>query len=683
MRKKVETHSLTPAIGVAELAADTINEEARTVQLRFYSGAAVLRIPMFDDPYELEFEVTKKAVRLGRLRSGAPLYDNHSKYAGIGAILGVVDEPLLEDGQAYATARFSKREEVEPIWQDVLDRILRSVSMGVQIYELKEVTEEGAKLKRFRATDWEPLEVSLVGIPADPDAQVLCLAEEKEAPCRITFRAEALADAQTRENHMDIKVRLLEECELGKRGETVEIDEKDFDEKLHLKVTDDADLDAAHDDDDVGSVSDGVRVAQAIHKDKGHAKHIRDLAAHYGMDSAWIDKHVKENTPIDCAITDAAEARAKRAPKIDPHIGFGDDFESLEWRRTQMEDALVARALKQAPPDSARQYANHGFADLALECLRLVGRGKNLDPRRDKALVFDQALALHTTSDFPYLLGNALNKALLPAYQAAAPTFRQIAAQRTFNDFRAHNFASVGDFPVPLEVNEHGEYQFGTISEGNEQVTAASYGRILGLSRKTLINDDLGAFADLATKAGRRVSDFENATFYTVCIKAGSGMGPTLTDTLTVFHATHANVTAGGALANTLLESAYALMMAQTSLDGLKLNTVPAFVLTPVASWGLARRLTTPTNPTQASEINTFAGIITPIADANLSGTRFYVLADPNILPNYIYGYLQGSAGPRTQVREGFYVDGIEFKLALDFGCGAIDYRGGATGAGA
>jgi hypothetical protein len=110
---------------------------------------------------------------------------------------------------------------------------------------------------------------------------------------------------------------------------------------------------------------------------------------------------------------------------------------------------------------------------------------------------------------------------------------------------------------------------------------------------------------------------------------------------------------------------------------------VGTILLVSPASLTLAEQFTSTIAPQVAGSVNPFAGRLTPIGDANLSGARFYVLADPSRLPNYIYGFLGGQAGPRTEVRAGFEVDGIEFKLAIDFAVGAIDFRGGVTHAGA
>ncbi len=40
------------------------------------------------------------------------------------------------------------------------------------------------------------------------------------------------------------------------------------------------------------------------------------------------------------------------------------------------------------------------------------------------------------------------------------------------------------------------------------------------------------------------------------------------------------------------------------------------------------------------------------------------------------YSYLSGSNGPMLDTRPGWDVDGMEWRILHDFGCGAIDWRG-------
>jgi hypothetical protein len=83
--------------------------------------------------------------------------------------------------------------------------------------------------------------------------------------------------------------------------------------------------------------------------------------------------------------------------------------------------------------------------------------------------------------------------------------------------------------------------------------------------------------------------------------------------------------------------------------------------------------------PAQAANVNPFAGKLTLIVDPRLdakSATRWYVAADPMLFPSIEFAYLAGSEGVQVETRAGFEVDGIQIRARLDFGAGALDYRG-------
>jgi len=209
------------------------------------------------------------------------------------------------------------------------------------------------------------------------------------------------------------------------------------------------------------------------------------------------------------------------------------------------------------------------------------------------------------------------------------------------------------------------------MGEQGEAITAATYGRILSLTRQTLINDDLEAFGNMAAQAGARAADFENATAMAAWF--GAGLGPTMSDGNPLFDAAHANVASAGALDATRIGSARALVRAQTTAEGLKPNLARTLLVSP-ASEVLAELALEPMH----------GDPMRVVADANLSGTRFYTLADPAQLATFVYGRIGPDTGPRIESRAGHAgLDGVEFKVALDFGAGVADWRGVASGAGA
>jgi HK97 family phage major capsid protein/HK97 family phage prohead protease len=140
-----------------------INDESRTVTLAFAS----------ETPYERYWgievlECTPNAMRQQRLFSGANLLLEHCPDDVVGVVESV---EIGADRVARAVVRFGKSAKAEEVYQDVKDGIRRNVSVGYMIHQAQLVgTKDG--LDTYRVTDWEPFEVSLVSIPADPTVGV-------------------------------------------------------------------------------------------------------------------------------------------------------------------------------------------------------------------------------------------------------------------------------------------------------------------------------------------------------------------------------------------------------------------------------------------------------------------------------------------------------------------------------
>lgn len=151
----------------------TVNDAARTVDLVWTTGADVLRRDWMTGKQFIErLSLDSKHVRLGRLNAGAPLLNTHGSF-DLTDILGVVEagSAKLSGKEGRATVRFSKRADVEPIYQDVKDGITRNVSVGYRVYRFEETEGTNGTPTVRLATDWEPFEVSLVPIGADASAQ--------------------------------------------------------------------------------------------------------------------------------------------------------------------------------------------------------------------------------------------------------------------------------------------------------------------------------------------------------------------------------------------------------------------------------------------------------------------------------------------------------------------------------
>lgn len=172
MRGTPHTIDVPPLSVRAEIGS--VNEEARTVELIFSTGAGVERMDWYSGKRYLEvLSLEPKHVRLDRLNAAGPLLDAHSAWS-VGDILGAVvrGSARVEKGKAIATVKFSKREAVDAIFRDVQDGIITSVSVGYRVHKFEEETGKDNKLPVRTAVDWEPFEVSLVPMPADAGARV-------------------------------------------------------------------------------------------------------------------------------------------------------------------------------------------------------------------------------------------------------------------------------------------------------------------------------------------------------------------------------------------------------------------------------------------------------------------------------------------------------------------------------
>ncbi|MCA6305669.1 MAG: HK97 family phage prohead protease [Phenylobacterium sp.] len=147
----------------------SVDAEKRTIELVWTTGAPVQRYDWWTGRrYVEELEVSETAVDLGRLNGGAPLLNTHGQW-DLDDVIGVVERAWIEGAEGRAVVRFSDREDVEPYWRDVTTGIIRNVSVGYAVREYQ-ITERENALEIRRAVDWEPMELSLVPVPADAGA---------------------------------------------------------------------------------------------------------------------------------------------------------------------------------------------------------------------------------------------------------------------------------------------------------------------------------------------------------------------------------------------------------------------------------------------------------------------------------------------------------------------------------
>jgi len=337
--------------------------------------------------------------------------------------------------------------------------------------------------------------------------------------------------------------------------------------------------------------------------------------------------------------------------------------------RSKAEREFLARH-----EERARQYAGLGLVEIAAECI--VHRGRITMHNAAKIIT----RAFESTSDFPNIFENVLNKVLLARYELHMPTYRQVAAERPFNDFRPHPQVRAGEFPPLQPVTETGELMYGTSNDYGTNVTLVPYGVVFPISRQMLVNDELGAIDQILGSAGRIVSIFENQTFWSLVLS-----NPVLTeDNTAVFATAHGNLAGAGASPSvTTYGSARAALRAMKTPDGnYFLNVEPRIVVTGPYQETAAEQMRTRIAPVLTTSVNPFEDVEL-VTEPAITDTSWYLLADPDEQPNFIFGNLKGSDGPRIRIFEPFGYQGLKISVEEDFGAGAIDFRGAYKNPGA
>ena len=403
---------------------------------------------------------------------------------------------------------------------------------------------------------------------------------------------------------------------------------------------------------------------------------IRSIARVASLDQTWIDAQIDGNASIEIARTAAFEImRNRTAPVTDVRTTalVGTDYNDPEARARAMGEALFTRVTpSHTPSEAARQFIGLSIPDMARDALRVRGIATT---GMSTGRIIERAL--QSTSDFPLLLADTVNRTLRQAYDAAPAGVRRLGRQTTAKDFRTKHRIQFSAAPTLEPVNEAGEFKSGAMAEAQESYAVSTFGRIVGFTRQSMVNDDLGAFTDVMRRLGQASAAFE-ANFLAELVVAN----PKMNDGKTLFHADHGNIaTQAGPINVETLSAARQAMRLQKGLLGELIAVTPKYLLVGADRETEAEKAVSSITPVVSQEVNPFQNKLEVVVDPRIAGD-WHVVADPSEIDGLEYAYLEGAAGPQITHEVGFDVDGVRFRVRLDFGAGFVDWRGWHRNAG-
>ena len=321
---------------------------------------------------------------------------------------------------------------------------------------------------------------------------------------------------------------------------------------------------------------------------------------------------------------------------------------------------------------------------LLVECMKLDGipysRGFDNETIR----------AAFSSVSLPGILSNVANKKLLQSYEAQPIIATKLCSTGDLNDFKENDRFRLTDVGDLLPIAADGEIKDGGIIEETAKNQLDTYGKKFCLTRKMIINDDLGAFMKVPTAMGNRAARLIDQLFFSRLLA-----NPAQADGKALFSSAHKNLLGGAssALSAESLKKAIQLFLDQVDADGQPISVEPKFLLVPTALKHQAIELTKGATLIMSGTDNAVRPALNVLADEHLqvvsspylgnsayegnSQTGWYLFGDPKTIDTWEIGFLKGKRTPTVERGEtDFNTLGLWFRVYFDLGVREQDHRG-------
>lgn len=641
----------------------SVDVEARTVEVVFASEAPYRR-NTWVGAYDEVLSMGAENVRLERMRAGAPLCDNHFRHGPtLECVIGVVESVRTQGDQLVGTVRFSKREEAEAIFQEVIDGILRNFSVGYVVHKwnVAEAVNPGEVDVRT-AIDWEPFELSITPVPADYTAQVRSQQNDLlTAKSEPTMEEDNVIPGAQPETQGDTRNANTSEpvAPVIENRSAAPVEAPTPTAPVVERAAERAD------------VADPVAVLRQVRMAGLPTTFAEELLGR-GLTAAQASDAIVARWEQNATPAGNAAGAAVSGPSEDETRGAG------------MVEAILHRSGTPGVEltDNGRRFRSMSMTRLAADYLESKGvntRGLTDMQIAQRALRLRSAAGMHTTSDFKGILGDSINRSLRAAYNLQERTFTRWARRTTHSDLRTHTKNQLSGLIGGLDlIPEAGEYKAGTFNEAAESYKVQKFGKKVTYSLEMMINDDLSAFTRIPRALTAKAAQLQSDLVYGVLMTNAQ-----MADGVNLFDTDHGNIaTSGGAITETSLNAARTAMMKQKDLNGDFIIVRPRYLVVGPDRMLEAQKILTGITANTTGDVNVFAGSLELIVEPRL-GNQWYVMADSGAIDTVEYAFLEGEGELTTEMEEGFDVDGTQVKVRMFFGTKAIDHRGMYYNAGA
>lgn len=426
----------------------------------------------------------------------------------------------------------------------------------------------------------------------------------------------------------------------------------------------------------------------ADYKDEINARNaeINKIFAPYAVQYADLKNQVLSDVTISVdnareMLLDAIGAQSTPA-QTQPVIQVGADLHDV---KNLAADAIAMRC-GVGEYDSHNPFNNASLLEISKECLNKAGISHY---HMSKHALVQNALT-HSTSDFPGLLQNTVNKILQERYSEVTETWSRWCDITSVPDFKVNSRIRLGSFSNMRLKLEGAEYQAGTLGEERETIQAQTVGRMITFTRESIINDDLNGLSRTASMMGMAAGRAVSNDVYSLLAQ-----NPATSDTHNLFSVEHNNFAASGGVVDidTLDAGRQAMKTQRGPANGEDedlqdfIDATPRYLLVGVGQYTRAKTIirssTHPSNGRNNREPNPLMDFVEIIEEPRIPNNAWYLVTDPNNIPLIEVAFLDGVRSPELESQEAFKTDGIAWKVRMDYGVAPNDYRGGYFNPGA
>lgn len=682
----------------ATIDTSSIDKANKEFDVVFATENPILRNYYWAEEQFYEVLVCNKSnIRGERLDAGVvPLLDSHSLYS-VTKQYGRAISWTVKDGECRARIKYSTQADKADMWNDIENGVITGISVYPRIFKYERVPNtDPKKIPTYRAVDWEVMEISFAPVPVDYMSSVR--SEGADGRAANEFDIEILNNNIQNRSNMEknveqqirdaVRAAGLEEAFadglIGRADMTLEIATAEIANKRGGTPAAPVAPVAAP-----APAADGDTSARAVSAERERVASINTIAGKYQgkLERSFIDGLVgKQANGGFLTVDEARMAILEKLAESDVNIsGGGASVRSQDIRDTNVP--MVEALMERAQPGSVQRFYN---LDTATKGRGLSEAGKDfrfmsmVDMCRaicqksgvsvaglSKEEVVKRAMS---TTDMPDLFTSTVKRFMRMDYETYVPDWERFSQRVPADDFRVKTGIKVDSAVTFEEIAENGEYkESNVISNEKATIQLKTYGRRFSISRKTIINDDLGVLARMPRIIALGYRQFQSKKAW--ALVTGNALCP---DGKSLFHADHGNLGTAAVIGDSALSAARTAMRRQTSPEGNELLITPKFLMVPPELETKAQKLLKPIYPGQVADVNLWSSLDPFVNVYFADTTAWYMVADPNMISadGMVHAFLDGQEGLYTESFINQDNDALVIKARGDFDCAMWGWQG-------